>query len=128
MCMNDPLTETLKQEMECEEVLKHCYGFNQLAVESYLTLLESDEAMTVDELAVAVDRDRSTVYRTVQQLLQAGFLRKEQVNYDAGGYYHVYKPKDPKDVADEMQQTLNSLYSKLERKIRECERDYLSRT
>lgn len=126
--MNDPIAETLKQEMECEEVLKHCYGFNQLAVESYLTLLESDGAMTVDELAVGVDRERSTVYRTVQQLLQAGFLRKEQVNYDDGGYYHVYKPKDPKDVTDEMQQTLNSLYSKLERKIRECERDYLSRT
>jgi len=61
----------------------------------FRVLVESDEPMTIDAVAEAVDRERSTAYRSVQRLLQTGFITKEQINYDQGGYYHVYSPTDP---------------------------------
>ena len=60
----------------------------------------------------------------MQRLLQAGFIQKEQVNYDQGGYYHVYRPTDPEKVADDMQRMLNDWYAKMGQLIREFEDKY----
>jgi len=110
--------------MECENLLECFHGLKPLDRRCFTTLVESDEPMTVDALAEAVDRERSTAYRSVQRLLQSGCIVKEQVNYDQGGYYHVYSPTDPGQVADEMQRTLNDWYAKMRRLIREFEEKY----
>lgn len=78
----------------------------------------------VDELAEAVDRERSTAYRAVQRLLQTGFIEKEQVNYEQGGYYHVYSPSDPSQITDDMQRMLNDWYAKMGQLIQEFETKY----
>ena len=87
-------------------------------------LIESGEPLTIDEIAEKVDRERSTVYRAVQRLLQTGFVQKEQVNYDQGGYYHVFRPTDPEVVADEMQRMLNDWYAKMGQLIGEFRTKY----
>ena len=69
-------------------------------------------------------RERSTAYRAVQRLLQTGFIRKEQVNYDHGGYYHVYEPADPSQIAEEMQRMLNDWHAKMGQLIQEFETKY----
>jgi predicted transcriptional regulator len=71
-----------------------------------------------------VDRERSTAYRAVQRLLQTGFIQKEQINYDHGGYYHVYSPTDPGQIADEMQRMLNDWYAQMGQLIQEFENKY----
>jgi len=64
-------------------------------------------------VADRISRERSTAYRSVQRLLQAGFIQKEQVNYEQGGYYHVYLPRDADEIAQEMQRMLNDWYAQL---------------
>jgi len=90
----------------------------------FRVLVESDEPMTIDAVAEAVDRERSTAYRSVQRLLQTGFITKEQINYDRGGYYHVYSPTDPEKITDEMQRMLNDWYAKMGQLIQEFEEKY----
>jgi predicted transcriptional regulator len=122
--MPDPMTEQLQQDMACEGLLECFHGLKQLDRECFRALVEAGEPLTVDELAEAVDRERSTAYRSVQRLLQAGFIQKEQVNYDQGGYYHVYLPADTSQVADEMQRMLNDWYAKMGQLIQEFEDKY----
>ena len=122
--MPDSLSKQLQSDMACENLLECFHGLKPLDRRCFTVLVESDEPMTVDALAEALDRERSTAYRSVQRLLQSGCIRKEQVNYDEGGYYHVYSPTDPKQVADEMQRTLNDWYAKMRRLIREFEEKY----
>ncbi len=110
--------------MECEGLLECFHGLKGLDRECFRTLVESDDALTVDEIADAVDRERSTAYRAVQRLLQTGFIEKEQINYDQGGYYHVYSPTDPSKIADEMQRMLNDWYAKMGQLIQEFETKY----
>jgi predicted transcriptional regulator len=76
-------------------------------------LTRRDEPLTVDEIAEAVDRERSTAYRSVQRLRDAGLVDREQVNYQDGGYYHVFEPVDADAVADRMQRMLNDWYAQL---------------
>jgi predicted transcriptional regulator len=118
------MAEQLQQDMVCEGLLECFHGLKQLDKEVFQTLVETDEPLTVDEIAEVVDRERSTAYRAVQRLLQAGFIQKEQVNYDQGGYYHVFKPIDPAKIANDMQRLLNDWYAKMGQLIQEFETKY----
>ena len=84
--MGTSMVEYLQQDMQCEGLLECLHGLKQLDRECFRVLVESDEPLTIDEIADVVDRERSTAYRSIQRLLQAGFIQKEQVNYDQGGY------------------------------------------
>jgi predicted transcriptional regulator len=122
--MPDPMSEQLQQDMECEGLLECFHGLKQLDEECFTALVDAAEPMTVDGIAEAVDRERSTAYRSVQRLLQAGFIQKEQINYDQGGYYHVYFPTDAERISDDMQRMLNDWYAKMGQLIQEFEDKY----
>jgi predicted transcriptional regulator len=110
--------------MECEGLLECFHGLKELDKECFRALVDAEEPLTVDEIAEAVDRERSTAYRAVQRLLQTGFIEKDQVNYEQGGYYHVYSPTDPSQITDDMQRMLNDWYAKMGQLIQEFENKY----
>ena len=118
------MSEQLQRDMECEGLLECFHGLKQLDKDCYRAMVSADEALTIDEVADRVDRERSTAYRAVQRLLNAGFIQKEQINYDHGGYYHVYSPTDPSQIADDMQRMLNDWYAKMGQLIGEFEEKY----
>jgi len=122
--MADSMSEYLKQDMECEGLLECIHGLKNLDKEIFAVLTEQTEPLTVDEIAEEVDRERSTAYRSVQRLIKSGFVQKEQVNYDQGGYYHVFRPTDPDEIADDMQRMLNDWYAKMGQLIGEFRTKY----
>ena len=122
--MPDSMSEQLRRDMECEGLLECFHGLKELDKECFRALVEAEDPLTVDEIAEAVDRERSTAYRAVQRLLQTGFIEKDQINYDQGGYYHVYSPTDPSQIADDMQRLLNDWYAKMGQLIQEFETKY----
>ncbi|EFW92283.1 transcription regulator [Haladaptatus paucihalophilus DX253] len=122
--MTDSMSEMLRQDMTCEGLLECFHGTKELDKDVFGLLVESSEPLTVDEIAERIDRERSTAYRAVQRLMQAGFVQKEQINYDQGGYYHVYRPTDPDKIADDMQRMLNDWYAKMGQLIGEFREKY----
>ena len=118
------MSEYLKQDMQCEGLLECIHGLKTLDREIFTLLTERDEPLTVDEIAETVDRERSTAYRSVQRLVDSGFVQKEQINYEQGGYYHVFRPTDPDEVADDMQRMLNDWYAKMGQLIGEFREKY----
>lgn len=122
--MSNSMAEQLQQDMQCEGLLECIHGLKQLDKECFRALVESEDPLTIDEVADVVDRERSTAYRSIQRLLQTGFIQKEQINYDQGGYYHVYYPTDPSQIAGDMQRMLNEWYAKMGQLIQEFEDKY----
>jgi len=118
------MAEMLRQDMQCEGLLECLHGLKDLDRECYQALANAEEPLTVDEIGERVDRERSTAYRSIQRLLQTGLVSKEQVNYDQGGYYHVYYPTDPEEVADDMQRLLNDWYAQIGNLIGEFREKY----
>ncbi len=118
------VSELLQKEMECEGLLECIHGLKDLDKECFMSLVESDEPLTIDEIADRIDRERSTAYRSVQRLLQSGFVQKEQVNYEQGGYYHVYKPSDPDAIADKMESMLQEWQDQMDEMIQEFRDKY----
>jgi len=122
--MAESMAEYLQQDMECEGLLECIHGLKELDRRCYRVVVESEEPLTIDEIADSIDRERSTAYRSIQRLLQTGFIQKEQVNYDQGGYYHVYRPTNPDQVTNDMQRMLNEWYAKIGQLIQEFEDKY----
>ena len=122
--MADALVEYLRRDLDCENLLDCIHGLKDIDRRSFRVLAKSREPLTVDEVAGLVDRERSTAYRSVQRLLKAGLIQKEQINYEQGSYYHVYTPTDPDEIADDMQRTLNDWYAKIGQLIGEFREKY----
>jgi len=111
--MTESMSSYLSRDVDSDELLECVHGLKRLDRQVFRTVAATAESMTVDDIAAAVDRERSTAYRSVQRLLSAGLLTEEQVNYDQGGYYHVYHAADADEVADEMQRVLNDWYAEM---------------
>ena len=122
--MANSLAEMLRSDMECEGLLECFHGLKELDKRCFQELVDAETAVTIDELSEQVDRERSTVYRAVQRLLNAGLIQKEQINYYQGGYYHVYKPADPEAIREDMQRLLNDWYAEIGQLIQEFEDKY----
>ena len=126
--MPDSMSEQVEQEMVCEGLLECFHGLKQLDRACFQAVVDASDPLTVDEIAEAVDRERSTAYRSVQRLRQSGVIQKEQLNYEHGGYCHVYRPTDPSKIAGQMQRVLNDWYAKMGQLIQEFERKYADET
>ena len=111
--MAESVQDMLQSDMECEGLLECFHGLTDLDRAVFETLFESEDALTVDDIAAEVDRERSTAYRSVKRLEEAGFVAREQRTYEGGGYYHVFRPADPDAVADDMQRMLNDWYAQI---------------
>ncbi len=122
--MSDSMSDYLAQDMQCEDLLECFYGLNELDREVFGVLAASEAPITVDNIAEEVDRERSTAYRSVQRLLDAGFIRKERINYEHGGYYHVFEPVPAGKVADPLQRLLNDWYAEVGQLIDEFREKY----
>jgi predicted transcriptional regulator len=122
--MADPMVDQLDSDFDCEHLLSCFHDLTALDRECFRVLVESEEPLSVDELTERLDRERSTVYRSVGRLVDAGIVQEFQRNYDQGGYYHVYRLADPDALADEFQGILNDWYAKMGGLIDEFRDEY----
>jgi predicted transcriptional regulator len=122
------MAEYLQQDLECEGLLECFHGLTELDREVFGVLAGHPDPMTVDEVAEAVGRERSTAYRSVRRLHEAGLVEQEQVNYDTGSYYHVYRPAPAEEVADDLQRMLNDWYAQMGQLIAAFEEKYADAT
>ena len=118
------MADQLREEMDCESLLECFHGLTDLDRECFQALADSAAPLTVDELAEEVGRERSTAYRSVHRLVDAGFARKRQENYESGGYHHVYRAADPDVIGDDLQRTLNDWYASMGSLIAEFREKY----
>jgi predicted transcriptional regulator len=126
--MPDAVTELLQQEMACESLLDCFHGLSELDREVFRLLVEAEEALTVDAVAAEVDRERTTAYRSLDRLREAGVVEREQVSQDGGSYVHLFAPRDADAIADEMQRSLNDFYAKMGQLIAEFRQKYAAET
>lgn len=125
--MSRSVAEELRRDLECEDLLACVHGLTQLDRACFETLATADSPQTIDEIADQVDRERSTAYRSVHRLLEADVVAKDQVNYEHGGYYHVYRPENPDAVADEMADLVDEWSQTMADLIGQFRREYTDR-
>ena len=114
----------MNSDLECENLLSCLYGFNQTDIRVFETISETDEPASIDEITEIVERDRGHIFRCIKKLQSHGFVQRDQINNDSGGYYHVYYLRDPDSKSSEMQKELNDMYSEIQSLIETFSRKY----
>ncbi|WP_254532369.1 helix-turn-helix domain-containing protein [Natrinema gelatinilyticum] len=72
-----------------EEVMSCVFGIESHETRTYL-VLRDQPGSTIDELAATLERDRSTVNRSLSTLHDRGLARRDRRLLDGGGYVYQY--------------------------------------
>ncbi|MFC4541056.1 helix-turn-helix domain-containing protein [Halosolutus amylolyticus] len=72
-----------------EKVMSCVFGIEDHETRTYLALRDRPGS-TIEELATALDRDRSTVNRALSTLHERGLVRRDRRLLDGGGYVYQY--------------------------------------
>jgi predicted transcriptional regulator len=79
--------------------------------------------MTLEELTRELDRDKSTVFRSLQKLVSLGICLKETRTIKEGGLYHVYGAIDIESFKLETEKRVKELEKSFNRLLKKFEAD-----
>jgi predicted transcriptional regulator len=93
-------------EPQFEEVLACVFDVQHHEARTYLELLERPGS-TVEELANALERDRSNVNRSLSTLREKGLAGRERRLLDGGGHVYQYSATPLEEARELMHRTLD---------------------
>jgi len=93
-------------EPDLAEAMACVFGVQTHEVRTYRTLL-STPGSTVEELAAALDRDRSNVNRSLSTLREKGLARRERRLLDGGGHVYQYTATPLEEARELMHEALD---------------------
>ena len=108
------------EEFGCDEAIKSIFDLNNLDLEVYKKLRETGVTRTIT-LAKKLNRERSTVYRSLQKLTSCGICTKQTKTLDKGGYYYVYKINEIEKVRKKAESCLDNWYKSMKKKLMQLE-------
>jgi predicted transcriptional regulator len=109
-------TKPMKTPVKCDEAIKCVFDLNTLDIRVYkkLKLIGPSRA---NELAKQLNRERSTIYRSLQKLTKANICKKSTKTLPQGGYYHVYQCCSIEKIQKEAKNCLDAWYSELKKTL-----------
>ena len=106
----------------CKDVLQSIFELNKLDFNVYKKLKKLGE-IRADSLAKKMDRERSTIYRSLQKLTSCGLCTKKTQTIGTGGYYHTYLCNDPKKVRKETESCIDEWYKYMKKTLKDFEKE-----
>ncbi len=91
-----------------EDLLCCAFGLRDSEITIYLYLIDSPK--TVEEIAVVVEKDRSTVQRVLNRLHKKDLVERRTQSIERGGYYYEYIAKSTEKVREEILTQLDEWY------------------
>jgi len=73
------------------------------------------KGLTLENLGKQVNRDKGTVFRSLQKLVGLGFSTKQTRTLKQGGYYHVYEAADVNTIEKNVDQRITEIETSLNR-------------
>jgi predicted transcriptional regulator len=77
-----------------KDLIMLMYDLSPLEFDLLFALMATKKATTLDVLSKEVDRDKTTVFRCLQKLVNLRICEKDTKTLKEGGWYHVYTAID----------------------------------
>ncbi len=122
--MKDSISEQIRNNLDCEDILNCLFNLNELDKKCYEILHEHNESLTIKQIANLLDRDQSTINRSVSNLEEASLITKEKETYSKGGYSYIYTVKDSCEISENMRDIVQEWNNMVESVIDEFEEKY----
>jgi predicted transcriptional regulator len=122
--MVNSIHEMIRASFRCEDMVQCVLGLKSLDIDTYKALL-THGPLTAEKLGEILSRERSTAYRSLQNLIACGIVYRETRSIDSGGYYYEYVAIEPQEMkqmvkknVDEWYNQMNELIDKMDDKVR----------
>jgi predicted transcriptional regulator len=112
--MVDSIHDMIRDSFRYEDMVKYIFGLNSLDLETYKTLL-ANGPITTEGLGKIVSRDKSTVYRSLQNLIACGIAYRKKKSIEGGGYYYEYIPLESWKVKQVLKMNIDDWYYQMNR-------------
>jgi len=73
-----------------ESIMCCVFGLKAFDIAVYFEILKRNPSK-INEIADILNRDRSTIQRSAQSLMNAGLIVRKQINIKEGGYFYKYE-------------------------------------
>ena len=118
-----PIKTITRVNSTVKDLFIYLYDLSSLELDLLFILIKNNKSMTLDELAKKVDRDKSSVFRSLQKLVGLGICIKETKTLREGGYYHAYSAIDIESFKIETEKRVKELEDSFHRLLRKFEED-----
>jgi len=118
-----PIKTITRVNSTVKDLFIYLYDLSPLELDLLFILIKNKKSMTLEELAKKVDRDKSSVFRSLQKLVGLGICIKETKTLKDGGYYHAYSAIDIESFKIETEKRVKELEDSFHRLLRKFEED-----
>jgi len=101
----------------CDDVIQCVFDLNILDLNVYKELKVQGKSRA-DDLAKKMNRERSTIYRSLQKLTCCELCIKETNTIETGGYYHAYSCNNSKYVKKKLELCVEKWYKSMKKTIK----------
>ena len=91
--------QILDESATCRDIFEYFFDLSPGDI-NVLYLLETGKSETVDDIALRLKRDRTTVFRSLQRLVRSELVSKRKQCMEKGGYYYSYLRINPEKIID----------------------------
>jgi len=107
------------KKIKLEEVVRCSFGLNKTEYKSFLFLLSSNKKFTVTEMANNFSLKRTTIQKSVKNLLEKKLVNKFQINRKKGGYEFYYTMSEKVKIKAEIKRILDEWVESAKKKVDE---------
>jgi len=120
--MASSIHEMLRANCKCDDVAKCVLGLKNLDLLAYKKLFEQGP-MTAEKLGELLQRERSTAYRSLQNLIAVGLVYRETRSIQIGGYYYEYVAISPQQFKQMLKHNITDWYNKMNKLLDDFEKE-----
>jgi predicted transcriptional regulator len=91
--------QILDENATCRDIFEYFFDLSPSDI-NVLYSLETGKPEPIDDIAVRLKKDRTTVFRSLQRLVGSGLVSKRKQCMQKGGYYYSYSRISPEKISD----------------------------
>ena len=118
------IPEMIRGDFKCEDIAKCILGVKEIDIDTYKTLVAKGP-MTAESLGVILNRERSTAYRSLQNLMGCGLVRRETRTISSGGYFYEYIALEPSRMKEMVHENIDQWYDKMKKLVADIDKDIM---
>jgi len=116
-----PVSSITRMNSTVKDLFIYLYDLSPLDLDLLFLLIRNRKPLSLEELSIKADRDKSTTFRSLQKLVNLGICIKETKGIKEGGYYHIYSAIDIKSFKMETEKKVKELETTFHRMLRKFE-------
>ncbi|MDW7725865.1 MAG: helix-turn-helix domain-containing protein [Candidatus Methanoperedens sp.] len=123
--MPKSIPEMIKGNFKCEDIAKCILGLKNVDIDTYKALVTKGP-MTAEKLGEVLNRERSTAYRSLQNLITCGLVYRETMTISSGGYYYEYIALEPCRMKEMIKLNIDEWHKKMKKLAEDIDKDIMA--